>query len=103
LEKYGSTDKVKYVGDRIVRWVWDSNATDDTMTSPEVVYDMFDYFAPNETSKYDLTALTSLEIKCNGGVSAEGVDYHHGSSIAVGTDDNYLVRRRHVIQSVFFG
>ena len=98
-DTYGATTAVRYVGDAIVRWEWDGNATtldDGYGAAPSTLYDLFDYFDPYGTKDYALSALSTLEIACDGGAATDGIDYHHGSSINVGVADNYVVTLRNL-------
>ena len=90
-------DSVSYIGDRLVRWDWDSDASGfENTSSPTVLYDLFDYLTPAMTKAYELPGLTSMSTKCDGGTGKFGVDYHHGSAINVGLSDDYLVTLRNM-------
>ena len=84
-----------FVGSQIVRWNRAENAV-------EVLYDMFDFAAPQSGRRphsghfttFANAAWNTQTVKCSGGHEAEGIEYHHISSVSVGMESNILVASR---------
>ena len=74
-----------FFGSEIVAWDRETNTI-------EPLYNLFEYASPgSEMFAFPWDSLTGT---CSGGASVTGVDYHHVSSIAVGSDSNLVVASR---------
>ena len=89
--KFSTTHADTLAGATIVRWHRD----DDTI---EPLYNMFDFASPAIFGDAPVTTTwTQLaDVACSGGVSMDTLDYHHISSVSIGTHGNLLVSSRNL-------
>ena len=74
-----------FYGSEIVRWNREDNVV-------EPLYDLFDYASP-ERAMFSF-AWNAVDASCSGNATRAGVEYHHVSSVSVGSDANYIVASR---------
>ena len=74
-----------FYGSEIVRWNREANVV-------EPLYDLFDFASPEK----DMFAFAwnAVDASCSGNATRAGVEYHHVSSVSVGSDANYIVASR---------
>ena len=92
---YGAGSAVRFAGMKIVAWNRTSGA------APVELYDLFDYINPADAAGLSVDGenpnLMLMPMRCTGMDAAlDGVDYHHLSSLAIGTADNYVVTSRNL-------
>lgn len=90
LDFYGSSEDVRWAGMGLYKWNRESD------TTPALIYDLFDHFSPSRTPTNDDPNFTLMQVRCTGmDTYSYAIDYHHGSSIALGLDgESYLISLR---------
>ena len=90
---YGDDSDVGWLGMSLVSW-------DRTAAAPTTLYDLFDYWNPGNTEMDDDPNFSLMSMRCGGDDDGDvkyGVDYHHGSSVAVDpTTSDYVVTLRNL-------
>ena len=86
--EHGTDVPVSYIGDQLVRW-------DRSTNEVETVYDLFDYVDPVQNA-YLSSSYGWVDLECKDERKSRGIEWSHGSSAAVGLDDNYLVTLRNL-------
>ena len=77
-----------FLGTQVVAW---DRSTNDV----EVLYDLFDLAKPSEGGRtFASSNWNDVRAGCSGNTTTTGVEYHHVSSVTVGTQANVLVASR---------
>lgn len=77
-----------FLGTQIVTW-------DRSANKVRVLYDLFDLAAPEPDGKtFSSSNWNAVKGGCSGNTTLEGLEYHHVSSVTVGTASNILVASR---------